>query len=97
MKKVLLSLLMATSLVACGEKTKAPATPEKPTIKIGATLHLSGNQAHIGNSAKNVLNMVMDKWQQRDTKYNYQIIFEDDMVQPKQAALNTNKFINSYF
>ena len=50
--------------------------------------------AHIGNSAKNVLNMVMDKWQQRDTKYNYQIIFEDDMVQPKQAALNTNKFIN---
>ncbi len=94
MKKVLLSLLMATSLVACGEKTEAPKDNGKPTIKIGATLPLSGDLAYIGVGAKNALNMVMEKWQQKDTKYNYQIVYEDDMVKPKQAVLNTNKFIN---
>ncbi len=94
MKKVLLGLLLVLGLTACGEKAEIPKENTKPVVKIGATLPLSGDLAYIGVGAKNALNMVMEKWQQKDTKYNYQIVYEDDMVKPKQAVLNTNKFIN---
>ena len=86
--------MMATGLTACGKKAETPKENTKPVVKIGATLPLSGDLAYIGIGAKNALNMVMEKWQQKDTKYNYQIVYEDDMVKPKQAVLNTNKFID---
>ena len=94
MKKVLLNLLMATSLVACGEKTKAPAFPEKPTIKIGVSLPLSGDSANIGNAVKASINMALDEWKEKNTKYNYKVIFEDDALQVSKAAIIANKFIN---
>jgi len=95
MKKWLLSLCMVLALVACKEEKKEEVQANaKPVIKIGATLPLSGDLAYVGDGAKNALNMVIEKWQKTDTKYDYQVIFEDDMVKPKQAALNTHKFID---
>jgi len=94
MKKWLLSLCMVLALVACDNKKENAQANGKPTIKIGATLPLSGNLSYIGEGAKNALNMVMEKWQKKDTKYNYQIVFEDDIVKPQQAAINAQKFIN---
>ena len=92
MKKWLLSLCMVLALTACKEEKKD--ADAKPIIKIGATLPLSGNLIYIGEGVKNALNMVMEKWQQADTKYNYEIVYEDDLLKPQQAAINTQKLIN---
>ena len=94
MKKWLLSLCMILALTACDNKKEETQAINKPIVKIGATLPLSGDLSYVGIGAQNALNMVMEKWQQKDTKYNYQIVFEDDMVKPQQAAINTHKFID---
>jgi branched-chain amino acid transport system substrate-binding protein len=82
------------ALTACDNKKETAQANSKPVIKIGATLPLSGNLSYIGEGAKNALDMVMEKWQQKDTKYNYQIVYEDDLLKPQQAAINTQKLIN---
>ena len=94
MKKWLLSLCMILAILACDNKKEETQANGKPTIKIGATLSMTGNLSYIGEGAKNALDMVMEKWQKADTKYNYQIVYEDDGLKLQQAAVNTQKFIN---
>ena len=66
----------------------------KPTIKIGATLPLSGNLSYIGDSSQKTLDMAIKKWNSKNTKYNYELILEDDAFDAKRVAAITNKFIN---
>ena len=94
MKKWLLSLCMVLALAACDDKKETAQANAKPVIKIGATLPLSGDLSYVGIGAQNALNMLLDKWQKENTKYDYQIIYEDDMVKTQQAVLNTHKFID---
>ncbi|MBO7656561.1 MAG: ABC transporter substrate-binding protein [Alphaproteobacteria bacterium] len=89
MKKLLCVLCMALSLVACSEEKS-----DKPVVKIGATLPLSGNIAYIGQAAKHSLQMVLDKWKTKNTKYEYEIVYEDDVLKPQKAVINANKFIS---
>jgi len=67
-------------------------TAEKPTIKIGVTLPLTGGVAMLGESNKNAI--LLAKSQLKNTKYNYELVFEDDAFSPKQAASTVNKLIN---
>ena len=90
MKKLLISVLTAISLVACSEEKS-----DKPVVKIGATLPLTGATAELGDSAKEAINMALKKWKSVDTKYNYQIFFENDAGNPKQATLNAQNFIST--
>ncbi|MBO7556513.1 MAG: ABC transporter substrate-binding protein [Alphaproteobacteria bacterium] len=95
MKKLLLSLCMVLALAACKDEQKAAQqTPEKPVIKVGASLPLTGNMAYIGISAQKSLQMALDKWNQKNTKYKYELIVEDDAFDAKRVALITNKLIN---
>lgn len=89
MKKLLISVLAALSLVACSEEKS-----DKPVIKFGASLPLSGNMAHIGVSAKNSLQMALDEWNKKDTKFKYKLLVEDDAFQAKKVASIVNKFVN---
>ena len=94
MKKLILTLCLALSLTACGDKASDTSKEEnKQIIKIGATLPLSGNEAHMGAAAQHALQMVLEKWQNKDTKYTYEIFYENDMLKLDQAALNTQRFI----
>lgn len=94
MKKTLWALCMVLGLAACGDKTQEQQDNGKPIIKIGATLPLTGNLAYIGEGAKNALDMLLEKWQTKDTKYQYKIVYENDMLKPQQAAINTHKLID---
>ncbi len=95
MKKFLASLCMVLALVACKEEKKNEVKAEaKPVVKIGATLPLTGNLSYVGNGAQNALQMLLNKWQAKNTKYKYEIVFENDMVKPQQAVINTRKFID---
>ena len=93
MKKIVLSLLMATSLVACGEKAEAPKENAKPVVKIGAILPLTGNSAAIGEASKKAMLMALEDRTKDTDKYKYEIIFEDNQMTPSKAAVATNKLI----
>lgn len=94
MKKWLLLSCMLFVFVACKDEKKTEVQDEKPTVKIGVTLPLTGSFAYTGQSAKEAITMAMEKWQKADTKYRYEIFVEDDGSQLKQAALNAQNFIN---
>lgn len=96
MKKLILSLLMATALTACGEKEadKTAQADTRPVVKIGISLPLTGDAANVGNAVKASVDMAWNEWKQKDTKYNYQIIYEDDVLQAAKAARIANKFVN---
>ena len=94
MKRFLASLCMVLALVACKEEKIQAEVKAKPVVKIGVSLPLTGNLAYIAEGAKNALQMVLEKWQKKETKYQYEIVFEDDMLKPQQAVLNAHKFID---
>ena len=54
MKKLLISVLAALSLVACSEEKS-----DKPTITIGASLPLSGDLSMYGNALKKSLDLAL--------------------------------------
>ena len=67
---------------------------EKPIIKIGATLPLSGDSAEVGESARAGLVMVLDELNKGNLKYNYQLVFEDNQMNPQKVAITVNKMVN---
>ena len=94
MKKLILSLLMATALTACGQKADTSKEGEKPVVKIGVSLPLSGDMAFMGNVAKEAVLMDFEKWKNQNTKYHYELIMEDDGFEPRKIAVAGNKLIN---
>ncbi len=92
MRKFLASLCMVLALVACKEEKKETAQIEtKPVVKIGVTLPLTGDLANIGNAIKEAILMAQEEIPS-DSKYNYQLIIEDDGYDYKRTALNINNF-----
>ena len=76
MKKIVLSLMLAVSLAACGEKTEAPKENEKPVVKIGSILPLTGASAEMGNELKNAALKMLEQY--KDSPVKYELIFEDN-------------------
>jgi len=93
MKKIFLSLCVVLALLACKEENKDIKTDARPVIKVGATLPLSGNLAYMGKSAQRALQLALEKWQQKDTKYRYELIVEDNGFDTKRTLMNTNKLV----
>ncbi len=65
----------------------------KPVIKIGASLPLTGDSAHLGESARDAMIMAKENLP-TDTKYVYELVFEDDGLEAKRAATAANKLIS---
>jgi ABC-type branched-subunit amino acid transport system substrate-binding protein len=65
----------------------------KETIQVGVVLPLSGNQAYLGEMARDGLLLKL-KEVEGQTKYNYQIIFEDDAFEVRQTNTAILKFKN---
>lgn len=64
------------------------------TIKVGAILPLTGNQAHVGEGLKNALTLALRDVEKKNTKYNYQLIFEDTQFNSKTAVTLAQKLID---
>ncbi|MBE6467790.1 MAG: amino acid ABC transporter substrate-binding protein [Alphaproteobacteria bacterium] len=78
MKKVLLALVLALGLVACGEKTESPKENEKPVVKIGAIFPLSGATSTEANELKEAMQVIVSDL--NDTaNVKYELIFEDSV------------------
>ena len=92
MKKVLLGLVLALGLAACGDKAEAPKENEKPVVKIGVILPLSGNSADVGEMAKKAIDLAKENISE-NTKYEYKFIVEDDQFKSAVTANIVNKFV----
>ena len=95
-KKLILSLCCILLLSACKEENKPQEqAAQKPIIKIGAILPLTGGSAVLGTSLKaGVLASIEDK-SKEDLKYRYEAVFEDNQHTPAKSATAANKLIAS--
>ncbi len=96
MKKWLLSLCMVLALTACDNKKEETQANAKPVIKIGASFPLSGNMASIGNAAHKALAAsINDANKNPNNKYHYELLVENDQMDPKLVNNIANKYILS--
>ena len=89
MKKLLCVLCMALSLVACDKQNENPTN--KPVIKIGMMLPLSGDMAEYGAATKRAIEMV--KQDTKDTKNHYEFILEDSGADTAKASTIIRKLV----
>jgi len=66
----------------------------KPTVKIGVSLPLTGMAADSGQSAQDAINMANKQIKQKDTKFNYELIIEDNRFEGRVISMNVNKLMN---
>ncbi|MBO4746117.1 MAG: ABC transporter substrate-binding protein [Alphaproteobacteria bacterium] len=88
MKKILVFVLAALSLVAC-DKNDNPQN--KPVVKIGIMLPLSGEFASYGDASKRAIEMV--KQDVKDAKNHYQFVLEDSGTDSAKAATIIRKLV----
>ena len=87
MKKLLVSILAALSLVACDSEKS-----DKPVVKIGVMLPLSGENAEFGENSRYAIDFAIQD--HKDSPIKFKVIIEDDMFTSAKAAVIANKFIN---
>ncbi|MBW2969889.1 ABC transporter substrate-binding protein [Candidatus Woesearchaeota archaeon] len=100
MKQTLIAITLALLfLAACvqvdtqTQPTKQVVQPaEKAVVKIGATLPLTGDLAFLGEASKDALELSLKEVS--GTKYKYELVFEDDKLDPKLAATAATKLIS---
>ena len=93
MKKILTALALSlVTLVPTAFAADTPA-PAKPIIKIGASLQLTGGIAHHGEDMRDAILLAKENLP-KDTKFEYELVIEDDAFEPKKTALVTNKFVS---
>ena len=91
MKKILCLLCAVLALVACDKSDENPTN--KPVVKIGVTLPLTGDISHIGNAIKAAL-LVAQSDIPSNSKYKYEIIFDDDSYELRKIANNAKKQVS---
>jgi branched-chain amino acid transport system substrate-binding protein len=87
MKKVLISILAALSLVACSEEKS-----DKPVIKIGVVSSFSGKFAENGENVKATLELALQDVAPKNVQIKY--VYEDFGYDAPRAATAVNKLIN---
>ncbi len=96
MNKTLVAVIVIVLLLIGGwaiYQNQGQATPaDAQVIKIGATLPLSGNVAFLGEAAKKSVELALSELGQ--TKYKYEVVFEDDKFDPATGASAINKLIS---
>ncbi|MES2471181.1 MAG: ABC transporter substrate-binding protein [Patescibacteria group bacterium] len=92
--KIVVSVVIALLIVGgiySAQHTNQQAEA-KPTIKIGIQLPLTGGVAMLGESSKKALELAKENI--KNTKYNYELVFEDDQFKPTVGASVANKLTN---
>ena len=94
-KKIILiiSVIVAVVIAALAFSGSKKDSDPRPLIKIGVSLPMSGNMSYVGVPTREAALMAWEKWQSRDTKFRYKLIFEDDMYDQKKIAMIGNKFV----
>jgi branched-chain amino acid transport system substrate-binding protein len=87
-----LKILILTSLVLISCSPNKSPSSSKPKIKIGIVAPLTGNVAFLGKGFQN--GFLLAKEESGNTKFDYELIFEDAPFEPRQIILATQKLIH---
>ena len=79
-------------LIAVFISINTSSQSNKNIIKIGVAVPLTGNQGFVGEGIKDAILLAQQKL--GNTKYKYEVVFEDVQVDPKMAANAAQKLIN---
>ena len=80
MKKGLLGLVLALSLVACGDKAETSKENTKPVVKIGVVFQLTGEATELNNNILHALQYTFNK--KNNSSLEYKLITEDSAGNP---------------
>lgn len=89
---ILVVVVLVVGIIVAVNSNKAVMPVGKQTVKIGVTLPLTGDVAMLGQDNKDAI--LLAKEQLKDTKYNYELVFEDDQFKPAIGATTVNKLIS---
>ena len=93
MKKILSFIaVIAFILSACDNKEQTSSS--KPVIKIGISVPLTGEYAHVGKNARGAAELALADLSKSDTKYNYVLITEDHAFDSKRVTSINQKFVS---
>jgi branched-chain amino acid transport system substrate-binding protein len=92
-KKIVISLIVILVVIGAffALKTSQTNTDTQP-VKIGIVLPLTGNAGFLGEAAQKAAQMALED--AGNTKYSYELIFEDDGFDPKKTVTSVNKLIS---
>lgn len=88
---ILILIIVAAWIVIYQNSQKDIKTDSKPVIKIGVILPLTGNNSVIGSQMKDGINFVRTNLA---PDVDYEVIFEDDQLNPTKTINAANKLIN---
>ena len=99
MKKALLGIIVVALIIAgfvlVKNNREAPKETDKPTVKIGVVIPLTGKSlTAMGNLQKNLVTYKKEELAQRNTKYNYEFIIEDSQFDSRLTAIVSSKLLN---
>jgi len=89
--KIILGIVVLVIIVVLVAVFYKPAPKE--AIKIGAILPLTGSMAYSGESLRDAILLAQSQLP-KESKYTYEVIFEDDALDPVKASTAINKLIN---
>ena len=87
-----IAIVAAIAFVFSPRRAPVPAD-DKPIIKIGVSLPLSGDVAILGKSIKGALEIALAEIP-ANSKYKYEFVFSDDNYELKKIAINQNRHIS---
>ncbi|NOZ69508.1 MAG: ABC transporter substrate-binding protein [Deferribacteres bacterium] len=91
--RIFAGMVAAAVIMSAGYVFSMSGKPEvKPTVKIGFSIPLTGDIGFIGEGMRDAA--ILAKEEMGETKYNYELLFEDDKLDPKIDATVGNKFIS---
>jgi len=97
MKKIFLIIICIVAVAVFAFFAFRPtyqSTDPRPVVRIGASLPLTGDLAALGQSVKAGLVMALSEIP-ADSRYRYEIIFEDDRYNMRKAITNTHRLISA--
>lgn len=89
---IIIAVILAGVFLVCGMRNAVPAD-DRPVVRIGASLPLTGNLAPVGGVIKEALLMAQAEIP-ADSKYRYELIIDDDQFEVKKTVANANKQIS---
>ena len=93
---IVLIVVIGVSLVVFPNQTTTgkavTSTTTKQIVKIGFIAPMSGSLAFIGVGAQNAVKLAQSEI--NPTKYNYELYYEDDQLNPKMTSTAANKLIS---
>lgn len=91
--KWVVGVIVVVAIVVIGYFTsKGSREVSETPIKIGVVAPMTGNLAFMGEGIKDAI--LLAKENMGGTKYNYEVIFEDDQLDSKMTASAVNKLIS---